>query len=274
MTRSRSLKEDPAATKTPVQLSTKLDHTLLAYASAATSAGVAILALTCPAEARIIYTCAHREIFPNKLFPFDLNHDAKNDFTFDDSRGSTSLGGAWGILTIFPNRSTNEIWGYQTANGFNRLASALAAGVQVGPKGKFSPGQRIMVRTSVSGGHRRGTSTSRCLGPWKNVNNRYLGLKFIIQGKTHYGWARVSVFCSNVEVSGVLTGYAYETEPNKPIVTGKTKDDAEASDTTEGTEDRSLSETAPTLGRLAQGASGLSIRRGVLTAAQPPSGDK
>jgi len=255
MRRSRSRKECPPDAKTPVRLGAKLDHSLLAYASAATSAGVAVLALTGPAEARIIYTRAHEEIFSSKLFPLDPNHDKKNDFTFDDSHGATSLGGAWGILTIFPNRSTNEILGYQTANGFNRMASALAAGVQVGPNDKFTPGERIMVRTSESGGHRHANSTSACRGPWKNATNRYLGLKFIINGKPHYGWARLSISCSNVEVSGELTGYAYETVPNKAIITGKTKDDPEAT-ITESAEDLAL-------GRLAQGASGLAPRTAV-----------
>jgi len=30
-------------------------------------------------------------------------------------------------------------------------------------------------------------------GPWKNLENRYLGLKFSIAGRTHYGWVRLSV---------------------------------------------------------------------------------
>lgn len=247
MTKARSRTKYAADPEIKLRLSANLEQTLLAYAAAATAAGVGIMALTCPAEARIIYTSANEQIFPNKLFPLNLNHGTKRDFTFDDSHGSTSAGGQWGILTIFPNRSTNEIWGYQTADGFNRMASALAAGVRVGPKGKFSPGERIMLRTSVSGDHRRGTTSSRCIGPWKNATNRYLGLKFIINGKPHYGWARLNVSCSNIEVTGTLTGYAYETVPNKPIITGKTKDDAEVSQ----------SGTGLTLGRLARGASGV-----------------
>jgi hypothetical protein len=54
-----------------------------------------------------------------------------------------------------------------------------------------------------------------------------LGLKFVIHGKIHYGWARVSVTLAHQrqydDVSGTLTGYAYETIPNKPIIAGKTK---------------------------------------------------
>ena len=56
-------------------------------------------------------------------------------------------------------------------------------------------------------------------GPWYNVPNRYLGLKFYVKGKAHYGWARLKTTACHA----TLTGYAYETIPNKPIITGKTK---------------------------------------------------
>ena len=58
-------------------------------------------------------------------------------------------------------------------------------------------------------------------GHWVNVKNRYLGLKFQIKGKTHYGWARLSVQAIS-QISATLTGYAYETIANKPIIAGKT----------------------------------------------------
>ncbi len=59
----------------------------------------------------------------------------------------------------------------------------------------------------------------KCEGPWLNVKNRYLGLKFIIKGKDHFGWARLTT----TGRIALLTGYAYETIPNKPIIAGKTK---------------------------------------------------
>src|SRR5262249_6323965 len=75
------------------------------------------------------------------------------------------------------------------------------------------------------------TSQYSVVGPWagkgNGVKNRYLGLKFVIHGKVHYGWARLSVALGHHrqynDVSGTLTRYAYETIPNKPIIMGKTK---------------------------------------------------
>jgi hypothetical protein len=56
---------------------------------------------------------------------------------------------------------------------------------------------------------------------WQGLKNRYLGFRFAIKNKAHYGWARVSV--SAWPFAATLTGYAYETIPNKPIIAGKTK---------------------------------------------------
>jgi len=48
-------------------------------------------------------------------------------------------------------------------------------------------------------------------------------LRFKIHGKTHYGWARLSIPFADYKFTATLTGYAYETVPNKPIIAGKTK---------------------------------------------------
>jgi hypothetical protein len=183
---------------------------------------VGVLALACPAAAKIVYTPANEQIFPNKTFPLDLNNDGKVDFTLVDSHGTTYFAGGWGVLTIFPNPSMNEIWGGQTSHPFRRYASALGPGIQVGASGKFSPGQRILAQTSINQGAPQNANSYYCRGPWKHTTNRYLGLKFFIAGKIHFGWARLSVSCSNLVVSASLTGYAYETIPNKAIITGQT----------------------------------------------------
>ena len=76
----------------------------------------------------------------------------------------------------------------------------------------------------------------------------------MIGGQVHYGWARVAVrrtgkgYGKN-SIQATLTGYAYETIPNKPIVTGKT------------TGPDVITLDPGTLGHLAQGASGSSAWR-------------
>jgi hypothetical protein len=83
------------------------------------------------------------------------------------------------------------------------------------------------------------------VGEWHNVKTRYLGLAFSIQGQIHYGWARLNVNQDGCVITAVLTGYAYETVPGKPIITGKTSGPSEVSET---------ERMPPTLGLLAKGS--------------------
>jgi hypothetical protein len=206
------------------------------YALAASAAGVGMLALAHPAEGKIIYTKANKHIGPNSTLHLDLNHDGIADF---DLKNTVSAEGFFDQLSAIPDRK-NAVWGH-TFRG-RAYASALSANVKVGPKGQFLPGAGLMALsyTSTQGQFRPASSGN---GPWANVTNRFLGLKFAIEGKTHFGWARLNVRCSHVRVTATLTGYAYESIANRPILTGKVR----------GTDELGNS-TAPELGRLAQGA--------------------
>jgi hypothetical protein len=123
----------------------------------------------------------------------------------------------------------------------------LFANVQVGPKGRFLGKAGLMAQTSASG---EPPSIFSCTGPWANVASRYLGLKFVIKGETHFGWARLNVSCSNYQVTATLTGYAYESIANRPIPTGKERGTDEPDDPIPA------GDSSTTLGRLAQGAKG------------------
>jgi hypothetical protein len=125
-------------------------------------------------------------------------------------------------------------------------AAALPAGVSVGPRTRFE-GKRQAGIWGVSWRNGRGADL---FGEWANggrgLKNHYLGFRFGNgqADSTHYGWARVSTSpYGDYTLQTIITGYAYETIPNKPIITGKThgKD--------------------ATLGRLAQGASGVATWR-------------
>jgi len=202
----------------PAELSKALNRQLNAYALAAGAAGVGLLALARPAAAKIIYTPAHTKIKLFDKLPLDLNHDGKADFKLKESYFVTSvIQYHYIVLAAFPAHVGNEIWGVADD------ASALAAGVRIGPDGRFSAGKKEMVTLSSNVFY----TAPICTGAWNNVKKRYLGFKFTIKGKTHFGWARLNVSCTNTmgdhQVSGLLTGYAYETVSKKPIITGKTK---------------------------------------------------
>lgn len=227
------------APRQPVPINPRVDDFLKKYVSAALAAGLGMLALNDSAEAKVIYKSANIAINPNSVVPLDVNGDGKTDFNFKDISSITSFGGGGGALTIAPEIQANRIWGHTRSSA--GWASALFAGKEVGPSPHFSAGSRVMAISGSTQGVRRELTS----GPWINVTNRYLGLKFRIKGKMHYGWARLNVSAANDSVSGTITGYAYESVPGKLIRTGQKK----------GAENAERGRTGQaTLGQLARGS--------------------
>jgi hypothetical protein len=191
--------------RTTVELSKSFQQQLNVYALAATAAGVGMLAQS--AEGKIAYTPAHHLIKKNAQYRLDLNHDGVADITFVNYY-SCNFDYCYEVLNANP-AAGNGVEGAKGALGIP-YAYALKRGAQIGSKHPFS-GQMM---ASWNSGSR---------GGWSNITDRYLGLHFQINGKTHYGWARLSVQVGSVNINATLTGYAYETIPNKPIIAGKTK---------------------------------------------------
>jgi len=204
--------------KTPSQLSDALHRRLNSYVLAASAAGVSVLALSEPAAAKIVYTPAKVKI-GYVAYDLDLNHDGITDFEIELGYSSTVSGFSTADIFAFapPSQRGNKM---AHAKGRVGLARALKPGVRIGP-GDISSSGGFLV---WEGYGRKGTHIRT--GQWINVKDRYLGLSFQINGKTHYGWARLNVKVTKRGISGfdaVLTGYAYETIPKKAIIAGKTK---------------------------------------------------
>jgi hypothetical protein len=239
--------------RTVAQLSNSINRHLNLYTLTAAAAGVGIMALAQPVQAKIVYTPAN-EKFPVTL---DLNHDGIGDFALalGDRADSQDV---WGFAWAYAPRSnpSNEI--VATAKGGYEPAVALRSGERIGSGRLFGNGDILVEHLSHFG---RGSSYTKWFDQWgnggKGLKNRYLGLKFMIKGKVHYGWARVTVTTSGNNFTATLTGYAYETIPNKSIIAGKTK----------GKDDESVASVAApspasqTLGMLALGAPGVPLWR-------------
>jgi len=228
--------------RTPSRISDSLHRQLNSYALAASAAGVSLLALTQPAEARIVYTSTH-VVIPNgvRVYDLDLNHHGSTDFVLQTKFYSTTDQSAGTQRLMVSGANGNSC--VRSSHGF---AAALKPGKSIGPKGNFN-GRAVMASDWGSAG----ASTSIKRGPWVNVNNRYLGLKFTIKRAVHYGWARLDVHAQRgyFYLQATLTGYAYETIPNKPIIAGKTH----------GKDVITLQDAS--LGHLARGASAISAWR-------------
>jgi hypothetical protein len=251
---SQPSKHRPAA-----PLSAKTEKNLFTYAAAAGAAGVSLLALSQPSEAKIIYTPTHQLINPVSLLNIDVNNDGVNDFTIHNQfytfgagriRNTGSLLSYGGLLASAAQVTSNKVVGKSP------FASALASRFRIGASDHFI-GSTGGVPPVMELCERSTFSTRVDNGYWPEAKNKYLGLKFSINGQTHFGWARLSVKRTGCKITAVLTGYAYETVANKSIQAGKTSGPTEAADLI-----TPVTATVPTtLGALAQGSPALAIWR-------------
>ena len=248
-------------TRSEISLSWKFDKQLLAYTATAGAAGVAVLALAQSAEAKIVYTPANVPIQLNGGPVYlDLNNDGVADFAL---QSSTYQAGRiphkqnhpgdpfFQVLEASPQAAGDAVFGYiDTSQGLDiGCAAALPAGTTVGPKSPFLKSNQAILFSVVDNynyGH------EACDWAQKH-RGAYLGVKFSINGETHYGWAHITMGKTTI-----LNGYAYETVPNQAIDTGKTSGPGSIAEL-----DRTPipSPQPATLGMLAQGSRGLEIWR-------------
>src|ERR1700733_1504259 len=205
--------------RTTLKISDSFNRRLNTYAQVASAAGVSVLALAAASEAKIVYTETNQ--VTNTEFPLyiDLNHDGIKDFLLRTSFYDGSSGLVVGLNASGYRNADNLVAGRRLSRSgyFFSAASALPAGARIGPKGNFSIRLPFLAEELFSGVG----SHNSALGPWagegKGVTDRYLGLKFVVDGEVHYGWARLTVTLGHHrqfdDVSGILTGYAYETLP-------------------------------------------------------------
>jgi hypothetical protein len=224
------------------QLSESFLSHVNAYALAAGAAGVSLIALAQPSEAEIVFTPANGNIPIGKYISIDVNHDGTPDFRFflytfayHSFRGDLDVKGG-GVM--------GQAGGY---------AQALLAGASIGPQQQFFKGSLRMANSH--GVDINSSIYSRTeKGPWANVQNRYLGVRFMISGTTHYGWIRLTVGSTRRPLTATITGYAYETVAGKSIQAGQTSGAASLPA-------ESVPMTPASLGMLAMGSQGLDLWR-------------
>jgi len=216
-----------------VPLSPRLDGKLKSYvatakANASNNASLAVvmgamgmvgLSLAIPplANSEIVYTPANRSIGGSNAFStmqIDLDNDGTPDLVLS-AYNIDSFSSGFHILGIL---SAKGLQGNQILETHQKLVAADAQarliGESVSADLEFGPGGVMALFDEGSNGRGSFHKTSR--GFWLGAKNKYLGVKFSISGETHYGWARLNANAG----SALLTGYAYETVPNKPIRAG------------------------------------------------------
>ncbi len=232
-----------------VTVGRSLDQRLLAYAAAA---GATLVAAH-PAAAKVIYTPINLTIETGTV-PLDLNNDAVVDFNIVE-RGHSSRSGfsSWELrIDGAGNAGAGALGNFHSA-------IALPWGAGIGPEEHFLHIQKLAALMAdvffFSGGSE--LCGGAFAGPGCNgVNDRFLGLRFVVSGNTYYGWAGFSFvgIGGDRHIHARLTGVAYEDVPGQPIRAGQLQD---------GT---AMIEAAPepqpaTVGLLALGAPGLDLWR-------------
>lgn len=214
----------------------------------ALAAGLGATFIAVPMEGKVVVTKANIPVNSTaSLLPptsLDINHDGVVDLVL--GRNGFASGGTFdlGIGGSAPHGGV-----IVTANGY---AAALRHGATIGPSGKFAN----QFDVESLNGTIDGKSISH--GNWgHNPINRFMGVKFLINGQTHYGWVRLQITIANSDIEGTITGYAYETVANKKLEAG-----VQSEDLADSAAIKSASPTSRcSLGMLALGADGLAIWR-------------
>jgi len=222
------------------------------YALAAAAAGVSVVALGQPAESEVIVTKKTIPIPVSQEVEISLTNNGADQFVFNFfSFAYKSI--SYRQLSVHPF-SSKEAGAVLAPGGANHVMD-LARGAKIGPSADFSGGYGALIEATSINTQGQKVYT----GSWgSNPKNRYVGLRFFINGETHYGWVRLTVNTSKQQnMSATITAYAYETVANRKILAGVSGTAAAG----EKAEAEPKDAERPVLGMLALGADGLPLWR-------------
>jgi hypothetical protein len=184
------------------------ERRLIFYALAAGAAAVCAPG----AQAKVVFTPNNTVLHANHHLDVDLNNDGKTDIRVSvasfKSSNSYFVAQLWAAGA--PGNSVDDVGGTSYKRGW---AKALAAGAQIGRSAVFL-NRGVMIGADV------GVVTN---GYFENTTDRFVGVSFQINGTTHYGWIgfrQVTYLKEEGDITATLTGWAYETEANTPIIAG------------------------------------------------------
>jgi hypothetical protein len=251
---------NPAAGSSPHLSIDNLHRRVDIYSLAAAAAGVSVLALAIPAKGEVVITRKKIAIPEGPPIGISLANNGIDDFTFTLSTFYSASTHLARTLRVNNASGGRGVVGSFRIGDNRRYASALIRGAKIGPSANFAslyPGNRVEASYSISGG--------RLVGKWGGgAKNRYVGVRFLLQGGIHYGWIRLSVDTGtgrSLNMSATITAYAYETVANTPVLAGTAVSVAEKPKPEVQTPQDTSNQPGPSLGMLAAGADALPIWR-------------
>lgn len=164
-------------------------------------------------EFEIIYTDIEPDFkSENKIFNFDI--DLNNDEIIDFS-------------IAYNNDGTYEWLGIAAENTINGILSLSPWYTHPMPldldvkifNGGFNNGEYYAPGAIFNIGECFG-GESGCYLDWMNKGEKYLGLRFLIDGKFHYGWVRIEIISPT---EWIVKDYAYNAASKNSILAGQVK---------------------------------------------------
>jgi hypothetical protein len=222
---------------------------LAAYLMAA-GAGATLAASAAPANASIIYTPANLSFGADSSLSFSLSPNSLNVFNLNNHTSTLVLSGVHYLKSghLFIGGAGNGSSVVIGRTWVRQLQRGAYIGPKLGTNNGWSGGELLgkwrRSRFSSGGGiDYSGTNT----GSWPDGGKGFVGLRFLINGQEHYGWAAfvVGFHTRRTGYFGRLTEYAYDTVPNQGLDAGQTASTPEPG----------------TLGLLALGSLGLGLWR-------------
>jgi len=244
-------------------ISKSLNRQIGLYSVAAAVAGVSMLALAEPAVGEVIVTKktlpvpVGTESNPKPLY-LSMANNGINNISLSLTQDSFNPGRTILVDTVDPKNDRIVMGGT-----WDPYALALAQGAKIGPSNaNFSYGGLVEFSATSNG-------VKYCKGYWAaplqhfigcgTPKNKYMGVSFVLNGKTHYGWIRLVVRTTSDKngppLTATVTEYAYEGVANETINAGSTTSTAEVP--AENVQKR----VGPSLGSLAAGAEGMPLWR-------------
>ena len=193
------------------ELQNKRNQKLAGYSALA----AAFIAIGADADAQIVYTdIIDLTINIDEGYILDLNGDGFGDFVF---QAVEVLPGVWtagivqGILTSYSvGGPSNAVIGY--TGPILPYASALNASDPIGAAADF-------VTNSYNQAFLASIYSGVTYGPFADVTDKYLGVKFLIGADLYYSWFRLDVTVDPITIT--IKDYAYNSNPDESLIAGE-----------------------------------------------------
>lgn len=180
------------------------------------TAAAAALVSASGATAQIVYTDITDLAHPGNEIGvgLDLNNDGNFDFAIfsaDTISATTTVRTRYTVVAPYGTAAASNAIAGEAPSGFD-YALALNSGDMIDNTLNWIAATNTMAYNV--------DSSNPYNENWNGVTDKYLGLKFVVGGNTHYGWARMDV--QAVADVWTLKDYAYNATANTGLLAGQT----------------------------------------------------